>query len=366
MSSPAKKKRKLGNATTVKNGKDLRYFFGKKKEDGDIGEGEGEGLTDEEVARRLHEKLNGVESVKDGMKDGMRGVGNLMDSLSRPGSKLKRELELEDRNTEKGTHPSPTGLAQADISLQDGIPQKDSETTALSNSQSEPTISNLNLSPSQPATSSQPGISAEINFDIDTFHFHPETYRSLAETWPNGRIPYAILVQAFTQVNSTRSRLKIISTLTNLIRFLIALDSSSLLSAVWLSTNSIAPPYHNLELGIGPSVLSKAIVKTSGITSQALKALYNKHGDAGDVAFEAKVKQRTLMMRKPTPLTVVNVFDTLKKIAEATGKGSAEIKLRLVERMLVDAKGEEVRYLVRTLVQHVSSWEAYHDNLLIQ
>jgi hypothetical protein len=45
----------------------------------------------------------------------------------------------------------------------------------------------------------------------------------------------------------------------------------------------------------------------------------------------------------------------LRNIARAKGTGSAETKRRLVERLLVSAKGEEVRYIGRTLVQHVPS-----------
>lgn len=70
-----------------------------------------------------------------------------------------------------------------------------------------------------------------------------------------------------------------------------------------MTTNDIGPPYENNELGVGGSIISKALTKTSGVTPAALKKMFNKHGDPGDVAFETKVKQRTLMMRKPTPLS---------------------------------------------------------------
>lgn len=56
-------------------------------------------------------------------------------------------------------------------------------------------------------------------------------------------------------------------------------------------------------MGIGGSIINKALTGLSGITAAALKKLFNKHGDPGDVAFEAKVNQRTLMMKNPTPLS---------------------------------------------------------------
>lgn len=77
-------------------------------------------------------------------------------------------------------------------------------------------------------------------------------------------------------------------------------------------------------------------------------------GDAGDVAFEAKKKQ-SFTLRKPKPLTIPGVYQSLVKIASTQGTGSGEIKQRIVDRLLQDARGaEESRYVVRTLCQHVS------------
>jgi DNA ligase 1 len=81
--------------------------------------------------------------------------------------------------------------------------------------------------------------------------------------------------------------------------------------------------------------------------------LYNKHGDAGDVAFEAKKKQ-SFTLRKPKPLTIKGVYQSLVTIAKARGPGSTEAKQKIVDRLLQDARGgEESRYIVRTLCQHV-------------
>ena len=122
---------------------------------------------------------------------------------------------------------------------------------------------------------------------------------------------------------------------------------------MWLATNAISPPYISLELGLGGSAISKALKKMCGLDSTGLKALYDKHGDAGDVAFEAK-KRQSFTLRRPKPLSIKNVFQSLIKIANSKGNGSQEFKQRIVERLLQDAQGpEESRYLVRTLVQHL-------------
>ena len=122
---------------------------------------------------------------------------------------------------------------------------------------------------------------------------------------------------------------------------------------MWLATNAISPPFISLELGLGGSAISKALKNVYGLDSSGLKSLYDKHGDAGDVAFEAK-KRQTFTLRKPKPLTIIGVYDSLIKIANSKGSGCQEFKQQIVERLLQDAQGaEESRYIVRTLVQHL-------------
>jgi len=122
---------------------------------------------------------------------------------------------------------------------------------------------------------------------------------------------------------------------------------------VWLATNSISPPYISLELGLGGSAISKALKKVCGLDNASLKALYDKHGDAGDVAYEAK-KRQSYTLRKPKPLSIKSVYQSLVRIAKSKGNGSQEFKQRIVERLVQDARGaEESRYIVRTLVQHL-------------
>lgn len=108
-----------------------------------------------------------------------------------------------------------------------------------------------------------------------------------------------------------------------------------------------------MELGLGGSAISKALKRICGLDNAGLKALYDKHGDAGDVAFEAK-KRQSFTLRKPKPLSIKGVFQSLVKIANSKGTGSQEFKQRIIERLLQDSQGaEESRYLVRTLVQHL-------------
>ncbi|KAK9371017.1 hypothetical protein V1509DRAFT_615506 [Lipomyces kononenkoae] len=193
------------------------------------------------------------------------------------------------------------------------------------------------------------GSIATIDFTVNSSEFDPNTYFAALKSFVPA--PYFLLTHLFTQVDATRSRIKIVNGLTNFTRVLVLMDKSALASAVWLSTNSIGPPYTALELGIGGSIISKALKSVSGISAPALKSLYDKHGDIGDVAFEAKVSVRTLV--DPPLLSIKGVYDTLVQIALAKGNKSQDVKQKLVEKLLIRGRGEEVRYLTRTFAQHL-------------
>jgi hypothetical protein len=170
--------------------------------------------------------------------------------------------------------------------------------------------------------------------------------------WPTTtRAPYSFLAHALCTLSGTRSRIVILNTLTNALRSIARYDPPSLLPSLYLLSNSFVPQYVQLELGLGPSVISKAIQHVSGITPLALKRLYNQTGDPGDVAFLAKCRVRTLVPH--APLTIQGIYDALLDIARMRGKGAVSRKQAMVERLLVAAKGEEIRYLVRTLSQHI-------------
>ncbi|GJJ06355.1 hypothetical protein Clacol_000546 [Clathrus columnatus] len=162
---------------------------------------------------------------------------------------------------------------------------------------------------------------------------------------------YSFLVHALTTLSNTRSRIAIINTLTNYFRCVISHHPSSLIPSLYLLTNSLGPSYLAVELGLGPSIITKAIQQVSGLSPAALSKLYKSLGDPGDVAFAAKSSIRTLIPHPP--LSTIHVYETMLNIAHTQGQGSVKLKQKLVEKLLLSAKGEESRYLVRTLCQNL-------------
>ena len=248
-------------------------------------------------------------------------------------------------------------IAESQVPAEKAGGAPNTETTKISDGKVEgESNSHENTLSLQASVSAEDAIFSTIPFDENPLTFEPSKYLpQLKSHWAKeGDVAsYGLLTRCFVLVNSTQSRIKIVDTLVNFLRTIIEGDPDSLLPAVWLTTNAISPPYISLELGLGGSAISKALKKTCLLNNAGLKGLYDKHGDAGDVAFEAK-KRQSVTLRKPKPLSIKGVFESLVKIANSKGTGSQEFKQRIVERLLQDAQGpEESRYLVRTLCQHL-------------
>jgi DNA ligase-1 len=310
-------------------------------------------------------KQTAKAAAKDAPKNAEEGVGAhaVQDATTLTDEEYARKLQEEwnKEDQQQGEQPDPVSSSELYEDPKEPVVDSTLNVTAGEEIKSEETpkamvTNQKNTLSLQSTASEEDTITANIPFDQSPFEFDPSKYiPGLQKHWvtDGGLATYAVLTRCFILINSTTSRIKIVDTLVNLLRTLIEGDPSSLLPAVWLATNAISPPYIDLELGLGGSAISKALKKVCGLDNAGLKVLNNKYGDAGDVAFEAKKKQ-SFTLRKPKPLTIKSVFESLVKIANSKGNGSVENKQRIVERLVQDARGaEESRYIVRTLVQHL-------------
>jgi len=180
---------------------------------------------------------------------------------------------------------------------------------------------------------------------------NPITYDPGPQPSHSTNAPYALLTHAFVSLSQTRSRVAIINILTNVLRTIILHYPTSLLPAVYLLSNSLGPQFIPIELGLGASIISRSIQQISGFSAAALRRLYTTAGDVGDVAFAAKSNIRTLIPH--APLTVPYVYQSMLKIARCRGQGAGKERQKIVEKLLLSASGEEVRYLTRTLSQNL-------------
>ncbi|KAL7754055.1 ATP-dependent DNA ligase Cdc17 [Sorochytrium milnesiophthora] len=141
--------------------------------------------------------------------------------------------------------------------------------------------------------------------------------------------------------------LAILAILSSFFKSVIQLTPDNLLQAVYLCINRICPEYEGLELGIGESILMKAIAEATGRTVAKIKADMVTVGDLGAVAQASRGTQSTMF--KPKVLDVPSVFKTLKEIAKVAGGSSQKVKVDKIKGLLVACRNSEAKYLVRSL-----------------
>lgn len=167
-------------------------------------------------------------------------------------------------------------------------------------------------------------------------------------TWKHGSpTPYIFLAKVLHEIRNETKRLKITRILANAFRTVLVTTPGDLVYCVYLCSNQLAPAHHGLELGIGESTLIRAIAEATGRKQDSIKSEYHQTGDLGDVAQNAKAKQK--VMFPPPPLTVKMVYDNFLAIAKEAGSRSQDKKRGRIQKLLVSAKEEEPGYIIRSL-----------------
>ncbi|CCO35623.1 DNA ligase 1 [Rhizoctonia solani AG-1 IB] len=187
--------------------------------------------------------------------------------------------------------------------------------------------------------------------------------------WKDGEtVPYAALAQAFSLIEATTKRLEITAILTAFLTLVIRRATAKptnmteskgkepstsgyqdVLQCVYLCINRLAPDYTGIELGIGESLLVKAIGESTGRKIDAIKEELKKEGDLGLVAMNSRAMQKTLW--KPKPLTLPAVFKSLLEIAQSTGHSSQNKKIGIITKLLAACLPDhaEAKYIIRSL-----------------
>ncbi|KAK0045395.1 DNA ligase 1 [Biomphalaria pfeifferi] len=187
---------------------------------------------------------------------------------------------------------------------------------------------------------------AELGADYDP---SSSKYNPLEDAfWKRSeKVPYLALARTLELIESTSSRLKMIEIMCNFFRSVIILSPGDLLYCVYLCLNQLAPAYKGVELGIGETVLMKAIAQATGRNVDKIKEDAQEKGDLGLVAESSRSTQKMMMV--PPRLTVPGVFTKLKEIASMTGNASMAKKIEKIKGMFVACRLCEARYLVRSL-----------------
>ena len=156
----------------------------------------------------------------------------------------------------------------------------------------------------------------------------------------------SLLIDAFEQMENTRSRLNLTDILVSLFR---KTPRDLIDKVVYFIQGKLAPDYEALDLGLAEKMAIRAIAYSSGSPIHLVERAYQSTGDIGDAAGQIMKSKNQTTLTSDT-MTVERVFSTLVKIAKTTGPGSQESKLRLLSSILSDTKPRESRYILKLVM----------------
>ncbi|NJE29977.1 ATP-dependent DNA ligase [Thermococcus sp. 18S1] len=117
----------------------------------------------------------------------------------------------------------------------------------------------------------------------------------------------------------------------------------------YLILGKVFPDWDERELGVGEKLLIKAVSMATGVPEREIENSVRDTGDLGEsVALALKKKKQKSFFSQP--LTIKRVYGTFIKIAEASGQGSQDRKLKYLANLFMDAQPEEGKYLARTVL----------------
>lgn len=151
------------------------------------------------------------------------------------------------------------------------------------------------------------------------------------------------LAEHFQRIEDETKRLGLVGLVVELLR-----DTPKNLvdKVLYLLQGRIAPDFAGVELGVAEKLTIRALARALGVKEDEIVTLQKKQGDLG-LAAESVFARRRQKSFGDDPLTVSKVFAHFQKIAQATGAGSQETKLRFLGELLHNASPLEARYLVR-------------------
>lgn len=151
---------------------------------------------------------------------------------------------------------------------------------------------------------------------------------------------FSDLAHYFEKLEETSSRLALIGILADLYKHS---DKEEIDKIVYLTQGRVGPFFEPIEIGMAEKNVASAIASAYGSTKEKVLHLYQKLGDMGKVAEQLCDKRHVT----GNTLSVVEVFETLTKIAKTNGEGTVEKRQTLLSDLLKKCDSISAKHLVR-------------------
>jgi len=153
-----------------------------------------------------------------------------------------------------------------------------------------------------------------------------------------------LIADCYEKIEATAKRLEMTDYLVELLRLA---PRDVIDKVVYLTQGKLYPDFVDVQTGIAEKLAIQTVAKATGKSEKEIETDLAKTGDIGETAQKLLEKKAQATLFKGTLLTVENVYDTLDKMARASGTGSMNRKLNLLAGLLTRATPKEAKYLTR-------------------
>ena len=157
------------------------------------------------------------------------------------------------------------------------------------------------------------------------------------------------VAEVFEKIESKSGRIEMAELLAKLFKKMNADEAERV---AYIIQGELLPPYMGVDIGIGEKFVLQAIANASGFSRKEVEGEYAKLGDLGKTA-EKLIGQKKQRSLHSEDLTIVYVYSVLMKIAQMSGTGSQEGKIKRLVELLNNAKPVEAKYIVRFVMNQL-------------
>jgi len=154
------------------------------------------------------------------------------------------------------------------------------------------------------------------------------------------------VAEVFEKVEEKSGRIEMTDILAKLFK---KANSEEIEKITYFVQGNVAPPHEGIDLGMGERFAVEAIASSTGHSVKEVDKEFKKSGDLGKTAEEFLKKKRQQSLGK-SDLTVTSIYKSFMKMAETSGKGSNELKIKYLVELLNNASALEARYIIRFVV----------------
>ncbi len=147
----------------------------------------------------------------------------------------------------------------------------------------------------------------------------------------------------YEKLEGVSSRLEMIDILTEMFK---KSTKDDIKETIYMTQGILAPPFYGIEIGMAEKMVAQAIEVSYGYSKKEVESNFKKTGDLGNTAeyFSCRSRMKRMSHAK---FTLKEVFMQMQKIANTSGAGSQDAKVRMLSQLFAASTQLEARYIAR-------------------